>query len=242
MERLIGPAPVRPRLPSGSRSHQRAPRLGFAGALVLRLLLQGVPDDGLAAYVAALVRATTEQRSRSISITSRRCPAACSQADRRLREAFGPRIAGLKDSSGDLPFAREAAAVADDFKVFPFDRGGVARRTRGAFAGCISATANLTPTCAPVRSIRGRAALETAVKIARCSTQAAGARRQGGPRPYPWRTAWARVMPPLSGFAAADRTAAMAGYDAARAGGWPEFLPPLRGGSTREARRGGVVQ
>ena len=55
---------------------RHAAELGFAAALVLPpFYYKGVPDDGLIAYIDALVQATRRSRSRSISIISRRCPA-----------------------------------------------------------------------------------------------------------------------------------------------------------------------
>ena len=37
---------------------------------------------------------------------------------RRLREAHGERIVGLKDSSGDMAYARSVAAIDPTFRVF----------------------------------------------------------------------------------------------------------------------------
>ena len=56
---------------------RHAAELGFAGALVLPpFYYKGVPDDGLAAYHGHHRAGDRgERRSRSISITSRRCRA-----------------------------------------------------------------------------------------------------------------------------------------------------------------------
>src|SRR5437879_8248510 len=86
-----------------------AAELGFAGALVLPpFYYKGVPDDGLVAYVGALVAATA---SRPIPIYLYHFPALSGvpwhvKLIRRLIGEFATRIAGLKDSSGDMPFAR----------------------------------------------------------------------------------------------------------------------------------------
>ena len=61
----------------------------------------------------------------------------------RLRKSFPGRIVGLKDSSGDMAFARAAAGVAKDFAVFPSTEACLLDARKGDFAGCISATANL---------------------------------------------------------------------------------------------------
>src|SRR5436853_681559 len=100
---------------------RHAAELGFAGALVLPpFYYKGVPDDGLAAYIDAIVKATAEK---PIPIYLYHFP---SQSGlpwhialiRRLREAHGARIVGLKDSSGDMAYAREAAKIAPNFDVF----------------------------------------------------------------------------------------------------------------------------
>ena len=62
---------------------------------------------------------------------------------RRLLDRFGSRIAGLKDSSGDMEFARAAARLSADFQVFPSTEAALPNARSGPLAGCISATANL---------------------------------------------------------------------------------------------------
>ena len=196
--------------------------LGFAGALVLPpFYYKGVPDDGLVAYVGALVAATA---ARPIPIYLYHFPALSGvpwhvKLIRRLIEEFGTRIAGLKDSSGDLPFAREAAAVGSAFKVFPSTEAALGEARDGPFAGCISATANLNADlCARFYRHGDRAALEAAVAIRKLF--------DGRPLVPGVKTllahihadpAWAKVMPPLAAFPASDRAAVLAGYDAVRA-------------------------
>src|SRR5215468_5408893 len=125
---------------------RHAAELGFAGALVLPpFYYKGVPDDGLAAYVERIVTATA---AKPIPIYLYHYPALSGlpwhpKLIRRLIDAFGSRLAGLKDSSGDMPFAREAAAISPAFKVFPSTEAVLLEARAGAFAGCISATANL---------------------------------------------------------------------------------------------------
>jgi 4-hydroxy-tetrahydrodipicolinate synthase len=196
--------------------------LGFAGALVLPpFYYKGVPDDGLVAYVGALAAATA---GRAIPIYLYHFPSMSGvpwhvKLIRRLIGEFGTRIAGLKDSSGDLPFAREAAAVGDAFKVFPSTEAALTEAREGPFAGCISATANLNADlCARFYRHGDRAALDAAVAIRKLfdgrplvpGVKALLARIHGD-------AAWANVMPPLYGFPANDRAAAVAGYDAVRA-------------------------
>src|ERR1700744_2210607 len=101
---------------------RHAAELGFAGALVLPpFYYKGVPDDGLVAYIEAILQATA---ARPLPIYLYHFPAQsglpwqCALI-RRLLERFGERIVGLKDSSGDMAYAREAAAISPRFKVFP---------------------------------------------------------------------------------------------------------------------------
>jgi 4-hydroxy-tetrahydrodipicolinate synthase len=199
-----------------------AAELGFAGALVLPpFYYKGVHDDGLVAYIDAIASATT---ARPIPIYLYHFPAQSgvpwhAALIRRLLDAFGERIVGLKDSSGDMDFARAAASIEPRFKVFPSTEAALPQARSGPFAGCISATANLNPDlCARAYRAGDAAALGEAVAIRKlfdgkplvAGVKALLAHIHGEPR-------WARMAPPLSAFPASDRAAAIAGYDAVRA-------------------------
>jgi len=201
---------------------RHAAELGFAAALVLPpFYYKGVADDGLMAYVEAIVAATEH---RPIPVYLYHFPALSGVPWHvgllaRIVSGFGDRIAGLKDSSGDLGFSRAAAAVAPGFAVFPSNEAALFEARNGPFAGCISATVNLNADlCA--RAYRGgdAVALEAAVNIRKlfdgkpliAGVKALLAHVHGDP-------AWARVMPPLTAFSAADRAVAVAGYDSVRA-------------------------
>jgi 4-hydroxy-tetrahydrodipicolinate synthase len=201
---------------------RHAAELGFAGALVLPpFYYKGVPDDGLVAYIDTLVTATAE---RPVPLYLYHFPTMSGLAwhvglIRRLRENFASRIVGLKDSSGDMAYARSAAAIAPEFSVFPSTEAALLEARAGAFAGCISATANLNADlCARAWQTGDTAALEAAVTIRQLfdgkplvsGVKALLAYIHGDP-------ALARVKPPVAAFAAADRAAVVAGYDAARA-------------------------
>src|SRR6202163_265151 len=122
---------------------RHAAELGFAGALVLPpFYYKGVPDDGLVAYIDAIVAATA---ARLIPIYLYHFPAQSGlhwhvALIRRLLDGYGERIVGLKDSSGDMAYAREAASVSPRFKVFPSTEAALPEARSGPFAGCISAT------------------------------------------------------------------------------------------------------
>lgn len=202
---------------------RHAAALGFGGALVLPpFYYKGVPDDGLAAYIGAIVTATAAQ---PVPLYLYHFPAQSGlpwhlALVRRLIDAHGGRIVGLKDSSGDMAYARAAAALSPDFAVFPSTEACLIEARDGAFAGCVSATANLNADlCARAFKSGDRAALDTAVAIRDLfkgkalvsGVKALLAHIRGD-------AALARVKPPLTAFPDADRAAVIAGYEAARAG------------------------
>jgi 4-hydroxy-tetrahydrodipicolinate synthase len=201
---------------------KHAADLGFGGALVLPpFYYKGVPDDGLVDYVGTLVKVTADSKLPLYlyhypQLTGLQWHVALIK---RLRESFPSRIVGLKDSSGDMAFARSAAAVAKDFAVFPSTEACLIDARNGEFAGCISATANCnSDLCQRAWSQGDATALDAAVTIRKLfegrqlvpGVKALVSHIHGDP-------ALARVRPPLSAFAAADRTAVFAGYDAVRA-------------------------
>src|ERR1700731_2131182 len=99
---------------------RHAAELGLAGALVLPpFYYKGVPDDGLAAYIDTIVSASA---AKPIPIYLYHFPAQSGlpwhpRLVRRLLDTFGERLVGLKDSSGDMAYAREVAALSPVFSV-----------------------------------------------------------------------------------------------------------------------------
>ena len=201
---------------------KHAAELGFAGALLLPpFYYKGVPDDGLAAYVGAIVEATA---SKPIPIYLYHFPALSGlpwhiKLIGRLLETFGARIAGLKDSSGDMPYAREAAKISKTFDVFPSTEACLLEARSGVFAGCISATANCNADlCAHAWNSGDQGALDQAVAIRKLfdgkalvpGVKALLAHIHDGP-------ALAQVKPPMAAFPVADRNSVIAGHDAVRA-------------------------
>jgi 4-hydroxy-tetrahydrodipicolinate synthase len=201
---------------------RHAAELGFGGALVLPpFYYKGVPDDGLVAYIDTLVKATDRK---PIPIYLYHFPAMSGlpwhvQLIHRLLDAFPSRIVGLKDSSGDMAYARSAGAVSKDFAVFPSTEAALIEARNGDFAGCISATANLNADlCARAWSKGDAAALDAAVTIRKLfdgkplvpGVKALLAHIHGD-------AAWAKVKPPLVAFSAADRAGVIAGYDQVKA-------------------------
>jgi 4-hydroxy-tetrahydrodipicolinate synthase len=201
---------------------RHAAELGFAAALVLPpFYYKGVADDGLVAVIDAILTATAAE---PIPLYLYHFPAQSGlhwhiALLRRLLQAFGERIVGLKDSSGDMAYARETAGILARFKVFPSTEAALPEARTGIFAGCISATANLNADlCARAFRSGDAAALAEAVAIRKLfdgkplvpGVKALLAHIHGDPQ-------WAHVEPPLAEFPAADRAAVVAGYDAVRA-------------------------
>jgi 4-hydroxy-tetrahydrodipicolinate synthase len=201
---------------------RHAAELGFAGALVLPpFYYKGVPDDGLVAYIDTILQSTA---SKPVPIYLYHFPAQSGlpwhiDLLRRLLKNSNKRIVGLKDSSGDMTYARAAAALDPEFAEFPSTEAALLEARSGAFAGCISATATLNADlCARAWHSGDAAALDAAVTIRRLfegkalvsGVKALLSHIHGDP-------AIARMKPPLAAFPAADRAAVIAGHDAVRA-------------------------
>ena len=202
---------------------RHAAELGFAGALVLPpFYYKGVPDDGLVAYIDTLVKATADK---PIPIYLYHFPAMSGlpwhvALIERLLESFPSRIVGLKDSSGDMAYARSAAAISPDFAVFPSTEAALIEARSGALRRL-----HLGDRQSQRRSLRARLARRRRGR-ARCGgrdpqavrRQAAGLRREGAARAHPWRPgagAGQAAAAPRSRPPTAPRSSA--GHDAVRA-------------------------
>jgi 4-hydroxy-tetrahydrodipicolinate synthase len=148
---------------------RHATACGFAGALLLPpFYYKGVSDDGVFRYVEQIVKASANP---AIPVYLYHFPALSgvrydAPLVSRLLKAFPGRIAGLKDSSGDMDYARQMAALSTAFDVFPSTEACLAEARTGRFAGCISATANLNSAdCARAFHQGDEAALARAVTV-----------------------------------------------------------------------------
>jgi len=193
-----------------------AAELGFAGALMLPpFFYPDVPADGLIALVDELVRRAAHPRLALYlyHIPQNTGVAWPLEVVVRLRERHSGMLAGLKDSAGDLAFSRAVAAALPGFDVFPSSEASLGEANAAGFAGCISATVNLTAPQAQAAwadqgGATGAAALRKAADfrgpIARfplvASVKAAHASRYRD-------DAWRRVPLPLRPLAAAQITA-----------------------------------
>jgi len=146
---------------------RKATELGFAGALVIPpFYYKNVEADSVVRLFAQIVAATADK---PIDLYLYNFPALSGvpytpDLVSKLREEFGNRIVGLKDSSGDLDYAKAIAALG--IRVFPSNEAVLLRARAGEFAGCISASANVNPEyCARAFRDGDEAALATATKI-----------------------------------------------------------------------------
>jgi 4-hydroxy-tetrahydrodipicolinate synthase len=146
-----------------------ASEFGFAAALVLPpFYYKDVSDDGLHAFVSRLIE---NKALGALPLYLYNFPQMTGivwsiELIQRLKTAYGCQIAGLKDSSGDLNYARQLSASVPDFAVFPSNEATLSEARTEVFAGCISATANLNSSlCAAAYHHGNEEALKAAVAI-----------------------------------------------------------------------------
>jgi 4-hydroxy-tetrahydrodipicolinate synthase len=180
--------------------------LGFAGALLLPpFYYKGIDAEGLVAYVEAVIARVGAvdlplylyhfPQNSGVPYTI--------EVVSRLRERNPKIVLGLKDSSGDLDYSAALASRLPGFAVFPSAEGALGRAKELGFAGCISATANVTgPFAQRAWSAAGEEAKEglaqaVAIRAAIAqfplvaSVKATVTLLKGEP-------SWRRVMPPLT--------------------------------------------
>ncbi len=124
-----------------------AVELGFGGALVIPpFYYKGVSEDGVFAYFARLIEAAGPPALRlylynfpAMSGVPFTLPLV-----RRLIDAYPGTVAGLKDSSNDAAYAAALHDAFPQLDVFPSSESVLAHARRAGYAGCISATANVT--------------------------------------------------------------------------------------------------
>ncbi|MDQ2780616.1 MAG: dihydrodipicolinate synthase family protein [Pseudomonadota bacterium] len=126
---------------------QAAADLGFAGALVLPpFFYPDIAPAALLAYVDALV---ARLRPGALALYLYHIPQNTGvpwpvEVVAALAEKHAGLVCGIKDSAGDLAYSRAVVAAAPGFAVFPSSEATLWQATRDGFAGCISATTNLT--------------------------------------------------------------------------------------------------
>jgi 4-hydroxy-tetrahydrodipicolinate synthase len=188
-----------------------AKALGFAGALLLPpFYYKGIDAEALTAYVTAVVERVGAD---GLPLYLYHFPANSgvpytADAVARLRDAFPATLLGLKDSSGDLDYSAGLARSLPGFDVFPSAEASIGRAAELGFAGCISATANVTGPFAKLgctgRAERERAeGLAEAVRIrAEISKFPLVAAVKETLAVLTGESGWRRMMPPLTSLAA----------------------------------------
>ncbi len=189
--------------------------LGYPVALVLPpYYYKPVSEAGLVAWYLALHDALGDRR---IAIYFYNFPQMTGLAIppsvmAHLAGAAPERFKGVKDSSGDLGFAREVRAAVPGLAVFPSSETSLAHAQAAGFAGCISATVNLTCEAsaaiwaerhAPPPHLVSRVAAQRALMAGPDlvpSIKALLALRTGDDR-------WSAVLPPFTPYADAARLA-----------------------------------
>lgn len=193
-----------------------AAELGFAGALVLPPFFYPGPDGtALLAYVDALV---ARLKPGALALYLYHIPQNTNvpwpvETVAVLAQQHAGLLVGLKDSSGDLAYSRAVVKAVPGFDVFPSSEATLCDATQEGFAGCISATTNLTAGDAQIawrlqgsdegRTAVARAAAQRSVLAKDAlvsSVKAALALRYDDPE-------WARTCPPLRARSPAQRQA-----------------------------------
>lgn len=126
---------------------RHAVQCGFAGQLVLPpFYYKPVDDNGIFAFFAQLIDTIADDRLRLYlynfpQLTGIAFSIAVIQ---RLIQAYPGVVVGLKDSSGDVDNAKAIVDACPGFAVFPSSEAVLQEGRQQGFAGCISATVNLT--------------------------------------------------------------------------------------------------
>ncbi|HEX9464322.1 MAG TPA: dihydrodipicolinate synthase family protein [Alphaproteobacteria bacterium] len=121
--------------------------LGFAGALLLPpFYYKGIDDQSVVEYVEAVMARVGRAGLRLYLYHFPQNSAVpySPNAVEKLHTAHPEQILGVKDSSGDLAYAAELTRRMPKLDVFPSAEGALAKAKEHRFAGCISATANIT--------------------------------------------------------------------------------------------------
>ena len=121
--------------------------LGFAGALLLPpFYYKAIDADSLVGYVEAVIGRVGKVGVRLYLYQFPQLSAVPYTVEvvERLHKTHPEHVLGVKDSSGDLAYSVELARRMPSLDVFPSAEGALGVAHKHRFAGCISATANVT--------------------------------------------------------------------------------------------------
>ncbi|MGK9230042.1 dihydrodipicolinate synthase family protein [Inquilinus limosus] len=191
-----------------------AKAFGFAGVLLLPpFYYKGIDDESLAAYVDTVIG---QVGAEGLSLYLYHIPQNTGvpwpiEVVARLAERHPGTFLGLKDSSCDIAYSTELAKRVPGIAVFPSSEATLGLAKERGFAGCISATTNVTgplartafhqagsPEAEQAVAAAGavRAALSTVTLVA--AVKDTLAEIHGDP-------AWRRTHPPLRPLTEAER-------------------------------------
>jgi 4-hydroxy-tetrahydrodipicolinate synthase len=121
--------------------------LRFGGALVIPpFYYKGVSEDGVFTYVANLIEqvGASELRMYLYNFPANSGVPYTVPLVKRLLAAYPNVIVGLKDSSNDAAYAAELHRELPQLDLFPSSESVLAAARRAGYAGCISASVNVT--------------------------------------------------------------------------------------------------
>ncbi|MDJ1009713.1 MAG: dihydrodipicolinate synthase family protein [Paracoccaceae bacterium] len=197
---------------------------GLPNVLVLPPFYYKAPsDEGLYAYFSRLIEEVGDDRLRVYLYHFPQMSMTPIPVDvvRRLKAAYGPMVAGLKDSSGDLAqslaFVEATGGVAEDFDVYPSSEAMLFDGLAGGCAGVISGSTNAFGAYARQAMAEGSPdspafALVKAARAVASKYPLMAAMKQL----EAWRSgdeSWTRMAPPLVGLSEDQKTALRADID-----------------------------
>lgn len=184
---------------------------GFGGALILPpFYYKPLGDDELLAYFARVIDAIDAPRLKFYlynfpQMTGIVFPPSMVS---RLVAAYPERLVGIKDSSGDMVYCRRLKDEVPTLDIFPSSEAHLLEGRRQGYAGCISASVNVTAAASQrVWSGRVDAAAQTALTTVRAAIAsvplipAVRALTAAITRD----DAWERIIPPLRSLDVANR-------------------------------------
>ncbi|MEM7753424.1 MAG: dihydrodipicolinate synthase family protein [Pseudomonadota bacterium] len=200
---------------------------GFPNVLVLPPFYYKNPsDEGLYRYFAQLIETVGDDRLRVYLYHFPQMSATPIPVDVavRLKKDFGPVVAGLKDSSGDmtqaLAFANETGGVDADFDVYPSSEAFLFEGLEGGCAGIISGSTNAFATYVQQARIDGPDSDAFALVKAARATASKYPLMAAMKQMEAWRSgddSWTRMAPPLVPLTAEQKANLKADVDGLKA-------------------------
>lgn len=129
------------------RLTRAAALLGFAGALVLPpFYYKSVTLDGVVAFYREVIERVDDDRLRLYFYHFPQLSGVFIEPEAigRVAAAYPSIVAGVKDSSGDLQYSVDLVRSFPNLSIFPSSESVLSAARSQGFAGCISASVNVT--------------------------------------------------------------------------------------------------